>query len=245
MKEQNNTGFGSICVKNTNLPQSTKPHHLPICATSSFEFASVDEGIEIFTGEKRGHVYGRYGNPTIDAASQKIIDLESHNLDVRLGATMTSSGMSAIATLILGVLEAGDVILSQGNIYGGTIELLDKVVRRCGIQLILTDFKDLELVEQQLKENPSIKLLFIESPANPVLQCQDFTSLARLARNYGVKTAVDNTFATPYLQQPFNTALITSFTPQRNISTVMVQVWVDSFLGIHPLNLRKEEFGKP
>ena len=195
--------FGSLCVQEVGDNRTTKPHQLPIYATSSFDFQSVDEGIEIFTGQKSGHVYGRYGNPTIETVARKICMLETHNLRLEAHGIMTSSGMSAIATLLLSTLKSGDKILTQGNLYGGTTELLTKVLGPMGIETVMVNLKDLDLVESRLKADPAIQMIYFETPANPTLACVDIEALAELARKYNCFSTVDNTFCTPYLQQPF------------------------------------------
>ncbi|MBK7410674.1 MAG: aminotransferase class I/II-fold pyridoxal phosphate-dependent enzyme [Saprospirales bacterium] len=183
--------------------RTTDPHILPIYATSSFSFHSIDQGIDIFTGKEKGHVYGRYGNPTIEVVAEKIATMESHGLGIEAAGLMVSSGMAAISTMVLGLLQSGDKILTQGNLYGGTTELFTKIIGRFGVETLFTDLRDLEGVEQMLKANPSIKLLYFETPANPTMACVDMEALARLGKQYGVYTAADNTFCTPYLQQPF------------------------------------------
>ncbi|MCB0706169.1 MAG: aminotransferase class I/II-fold pyridoxal phosphate-dependent enzyme [Saprospiraceae bacterium] len=195
--------FDTICAKEVPDPRTTAPHILPIYATSAFAFDSIDQGIDIFTGKEKGHVYSRYGNPTIEAVAEKIGRLEAFGLDVDPGAILFSSGMSAISTLIMGLLKSGDTILSQGNLYGGTTELLTKIFQPLGIQTTMLDLRNLEAVEQQLKTDPSIRMLLFETPANPTLACVDMEALCGLAKKYGVYTFVDNTFSTPYLQQPF------------------------------------------
>ncbi|MBK6622348.1 MAG: aminotransferase class I/II-fold pyridoxal phosphate-dependent enzyme [Saprospirales bacterium] len=183
--------------------RTTDPHILPIYATSSFAFSSIDQGIDIFAGKEKGHVYGRYGNPTIEAVSDKIVAMESHGLDVEAAGLMVSSGMAAISTLVLGLLQSGDKILTQGNLYGGTTELFSKIIGRFGVETLFTDLRDLEKTEMILKANPAVKLLYFETPANPTLACVDMEALVGLARKYKVQTAADNTFCTPYLQRPF------------------------------------------
>ncbi len=195
--------FGSLCVHDPADPRTTKPHQLPIYATSSFEFESIDQGIAIFSGQAEGHVYGRYGNPTIEAVANKIAHLETHSLGMEAHAVMCSSGMSAIAVLMAAVLQANDKILTQGNLYGGTTELFLKTLSRLGIQTEMTNLKDLREVERLLHSDASIRMLYFETPANPTLACVDIAALAALARQYGRYSAIDNTFCTPYLQQPF------------------------------------------
>ncbi len=194
----------SLCVKEYKDQRSTRPHQLPIYATSSFEFDSMEEGIEIFTGKKSGHVYGRYGNPTIDTVSQKLADLEAYGTGLNAYGFLTSSGMSAISTIVLSLLKNGDTILTQGDLYGGTTEVFVKVIANSGIKTLFTDLTDLDATEQILLSNRTVKLLYLETPANPTMRCIDILQISRLAQKYGVYTCVDNTFCTPIIQQPLS-----------------------------------------
>ncbi len=195
--------FGSFCANEFKNNQTVRPHQLPIYATSSFEFETIEEGIDIFKGNKKGLVYGRYGNPTMETVARKIAAMETFDLDMTAKGIMTSSGMSAISTLFLSLLKSGDNVLTQGNLYGGTTELLKKVLAPCGIAPMFTDLQDLNQVEQLLRDNPAIRLLYFETPANPTMACVDIEQLCALAAKYNCLTAIDNTFCTPYLQQPF------------------------------------------
>lgn len=195
--------FDSLCVKEMPEKRTTDPHILPIYATSSFAFESIDQGIDIFTGKEKGHVYGRYGNPTIEVVADKIAAMEAHGLGIEAAGLMVSSGMAAISTLVLGLLKSGDKILTQGNLYGGTTELFTQIIARFGVEPLFTDLRDLEGVERILKAEPAVKLLYFETPANPTLACVDMEALADLGKKYSAYTAADNTFCTPYLQQPF------------------------------------------
>ncbi len=195
--------FDSFTARESPDPRTTAPHILPLYATSSYVFENINEGIEIFKNIESGHVYSRYANPTVDAVAQKIADLETWGLDWKATPVMTSSGMSAIATLLLGVLKTGDKVLSQANLYGGTTELLKAVFGQMGIETIFIDLKDLNAVENALKADPSIRMLYCETPANPTLACVDIAALAALAHQHEAWCAIDNTFATPFLQQPF------------------------------------------
>lgn len=197
-----NISFESICVHEPKDTKRNKPHILPIYASSSFEFESINEGIDIFTGEKEGYVYSRYANPTMDSVANKLAQLESFGIDKEAVAYLTSSGMSAISTLITGILDKGDKILTQANLYGGTTELINKIFTRFGIEPIFTNFKDLEKVESILNSDSSIKMVYLESPANPTLACVNLEKLAGLGKRYQAYTVIDNTFCTPYLQQP-------------------------------------------
>ena len=199
---KNKIAFASLCVHELKDNKTTRPHQLPIYATSSFEFENIDQGIDIFKGNTKGHVYTRYGNPTMETIAHKIALMEAYGLDIEAKGIMVSSGMSAISTLLMACLKKGDKVLTQGNLYGGTTELLLKIFQAFGIEAILTDLQDLTQVEALIKADPSIKLMYFETPANPTMACVDLEALANIAQKYGRKTAVDNTFCTPYLQQP-------------------------------------------
>ena len=193
----------SFVVKEPQDNRTTAPHVLPIYATSSFVFENIDQGVEIFKNIESGHVYSRYANPTVDTVARKIADLETLGLEMTAEAVLTSSGMSAISTLLLGLLRSGDAMLSQGNLYGGTTELLTAVLQPLGVETIFTDLRDLEGVERLLRTKPTIRLLYCETPANPTLACVDIAALSELAHRHGALVAIDNTFPTPLLQQPF------------------------------------------
>lgn len=199
-----NQRINTICVKDPQDPKTTKPHQLPIYATSSFEFNSIEEGIDIFKDPSKGHLYARFNNPTVDAVAQKIANLEAHNcLDVEAPwGIMTSSGMSAISTLVFATLQKGDKILTQGNLYGGTTELFLKVISKTGIDTVLVNLKDKVAVQKALESDPSIKMIYLETPSNPALDCIDLKMISSLSKKYNVISVVDNTFCTPMLQQP-------------------------------------------
>lgn len=193
----------SLCVKEIPENRTTDPHILPIYATSSFAFEDIQQGIDIFKNIETGHTYSRYANPTVDTVAQKIAELETHGLDMQASAVMTSSGMSAISTLMLGLLKTGDKVLTQGNIYGGTTELLLATLGQMGIETIFTDLGNHNQVAEVLRKEPNIRMVYCETPANPTLACIDIQVLAELAHQHDAICAIDNTFATPLLQQPF------------------------------------------
>lgn len=139
----------------------------------------------------------------MDTVAAKIAALETHGLDLEATAVMTSSGMSAISTLMLGVLKSGDKVLTQGNLYGGTTELLKGILGQFGVETVFCNLKDLNQVENLLQQDGHIKMLYCETPANPTLACVDIAALAKTAHQYGAYCAIDNTFPTPLLQQPF------------------------------------------
>lgn len=198
----NSISFQSMCVGSSPDTTTTKPHQLPIFATSSFVFDNAQDSIDIFTGQSTGHVYSRYANPTIDSVAAKIAALEGFDLEEEVFGLMTSSGMSAISGLILGLCKSGDKILTQGNLYGGTTELFAKLFQGLNIHPIFADLTNLDILKQALEENPDVKVIYLETPSNPTLACVDLTAIAEIAKSHGVTTIIDNTFCTPYLQRP-------------------------------------------
>lgn len=209
MKNNQQIGFGSSCIHSGFEMEQHHSHITPIYASSTYLFDSADHAVDLFTGKEKGFIYGRFGNPTIEQTENKIASLEAHGLQddqgnpLQLKAILHASGMAAIATLMMANLKEGEKIISHLSLYGGTQELIDKVLPGCGIETCLLDMKDLEAVEQLLQEDTKIKLMYLETPANPTLQCVDLEALTKLAKKYKIQVAVDNTFATPYLQQPF------------------------------------------
>ena len=111
--------------------------------------------------------------------------------------------MAAISTLMLANLKPGDKILTHYSLYGGTNELVTKVLPAFHINAVIADLRDLTMAEELIKADPAIKMLYLETPANPTIQCVDIEELCGLAKKYNCIVACDNTFATPYLQQPF------------------------------------------
>ncbi|MGA1543894.1 MAG: trans-sulfuration enzyme family protein [Saprospiraceae bacterium] len=197
-------GFGSQCIKMDKKPTYKTPaHQLPIYASSSFVFEHLQQGIDVFQGKETGYLYSRFGNPTIDSTSQKIADLEGFELGIHPEAIMVASGMAAIHILLSGTLQPGQKILTQPDLYGGTTELIDKIFKPLNILPIYQDLRKLDEVEQTLKSDPSIGLIYMETPANPTMTCIDLNAIAQLAEKYQIWTAVDNTFCTPFIQQPF------------------------------------------
>ena len=194
--------FGSLCVHDPAEMRTTKPNQLPIYPTSAFEMENIQQGIDIFKGNREGHIYGRYGNPTMETVAKKIAELEAFGLDMEVKGFLFSSGMAAISAVMMGSAKAGDKILTQDNLYGGTTTLLTKILQPLGIEPLFVNFDDLDHVEAIIKNDPKVQLIYLESPANPTLACIDLEKVAQIAQQYGKRTAIDNTFASPYLQQP-------------------------------------------
>ncbi|MEL6668005.1 MAG: aminotransferase class I/II-fold pyridoxal phosphate-dependent enzyme [Bacteroidota bacterium] len=191
----------SIAVRNPTVKQQNDPHQVPIIAASSFRFRSIQHGMAVFDGEEAGHIYSRFGNPTIDAAAQKIADLEGYDLGKPVFGLFFSSGMSAIATAITSVLAGPGKVLAAPDLYGGTVNLLQEMSNQ-GVAYIPADTRDLEAVDSALAHHPDIRIVYVETPSNPTLRMADLAALAERAHAVGAKLIVDNTFATPVLQQP-------------------------------------------
>ena len=203
------TGIGTIALHSAGHDNAEYAHLTPIYATSTFTFDTAQQGMDRFAGEDKTRIYSRWGNPTFTAAEKTIEALEAFGLydengePLKLKAILHASGQAAMTTLFLSNLKAGDAVLSHYSLYGGTYELFLKVIAEAGIETIIADLRDLNIVEDVIKKNPSIKLVHIETPANPTIQCVDIAEVTAIAKKHDLLVSVDNTFATPYLQQPF------------------------------------------
>ena len=183
--------FGSLCVHDPAEKRTTQPNQLPIYATSAFEFETLQQGIDIFKGKTEGYVYGRYGNPTMETVAEKIAKLEAHGLDIEAKGFLFSSGMAAISAVMMGSAKAGDKILTQDNLYGGTTTLLTKILQPLGIEPLFVNFDDLDHVEAIVKSDATIQLIYLESPANPTLACIDLEKVAHGKALSGVVVGTD------------------------------------------------------
>jgi methionine-gamma-lyase len=200
-------GFGSTAIHAGHETEENFAHLTPIYASSTFVYETAEQGMRRFKGEEKGYIYSRWGNPGMTEIENKIAALESfeikENENFQLKARVHASGMAAINTLMLGNLKSGDKIISHFSLYGGTQELMNKVLPALGIEAIIVDLRDLNKAEEVIKNDPKIKMMYLETPANPTIQCVDIEELTKIARQHHLIVAVDNTFATPYLQQPF------------------------------------------
>jgi len=197
------SGFGSAAVHAGHEQDPRYAHLVPIYASSTYVFDNAAQGMKRFSGEEEGYIYSRWGNPTSTEAEEKIAALETFKLDMEVKGILHASGMAAIATLMLSTLKAGDKILTHYSLYGGTEELVHLVLPGLGITAIIADLRRLEEVEDTIKTDPSIRMMYLETPANPTMQCVDIQELSSIAKRHNLIVACDNTFATPYLQQPF------------------------------------------
>lgn len=202
-------GFASAAMHAHKNAHPNSAHITPIYATSTFVFDDAQQGIDRFSGKDGGYIYSRWGNPTFSDAERVLEALESFGITdengehLELKAILHSSGQAAMTTMFMSCLAPGDSLLTHYSLYGGTHELMLKVLKQSGITTLFSSMQKADEVEQFLKQNSSIKMLHIETPANPTLQCVDIAMVTEIAKRYGCLVSVDNTFATPYLQRPF------------------------------------------
>ena len=197
------TGWSSIAVHGGHKEDPNYAHQVPIYASSTYVYDTAEQGMRRFSGEEEGFIYSRWGNPTIAEAEAKIAALETFGLNVNAKAILHASGMAAISTLMIAILKPGDKIITHFSLYGGTDELVTKILPTHGVEAIITDLRDLNKAKDILKSDTSIKMMYLETPANPTIQCVDLDELSKLAKQHNLIVAADNTFATPFLQQPF------------------------------------------
>jgi methionine-gamma-lyase len=201
-------GFSSVAVHGGHRQDPNYAHLTPIYATSTYVFDTAEQGMRRFSGKEDGYIYSRWGNPTFTEAEDKIAALETYGINkngspLNVKGILHASGMAAITTMLLSNLKTGQKILTHYSLYAGTNDLCHQILPELGIEAIIMDLRDLEKTEDVLKKDKGISLVYLETPANPTLQCVDIEALTQLAKKYGKKVGVDNTFATPYLQQPF------------------------------------------
>lgn len=203
------TGISSVAMHASGQENADYAHLTPIYATSTFTFDSAQQGSDRFAGADKTRIYSRWGNPTFTVAEETIAALETFGIQnedgsqLEVKALLHASGQAAMSTLFLSTLQAGDAVLSHYSLYGGTHEILNKLLADTGVKATIIDMRNLELVEDAFKKDAKIKLVHIETPANPTIQCVDIDEVTKIAKRYHKLVSVDNTFATPYLQQPF------------------------------------------
>jgi methionine-gamma-lyase len=167
----------------------------PIHQTSTFRAGSAADFAAMATQPRHPRYYTRYGNPTLERAETIIAQLEGAE-----AALVTGSGMGAITTTILALVQSGDHIVAQRNHYMGTTKLLTEILPRFGVTATLVDQTDVAAFAAALR--PETKLLLVETPSNPTMQLTDLQAIADLARPRNILTFCDNTFASPYNQRP-------------------------------------------
>jgi len=193
--EYDNLGFGTRAVRSGHRRSPEGEQSEPIYLTSSFVFADAAEAAARFAEEVPGNIYSRFTNPTVRVFEERLAALEGGERCIG-----TASGMAAILSTCMALLKAGDHIVSSRSLFGSTVSLFEKYLSRFGITTTFVDPCDLEAWQQALR--PETRLLFFETPSNPLTELIDIAVLAGLAHDHGALLAVDNCFCTPALQRP-------------------------------------------
>jgi methionine-gamma-lyase len=193
----NHSEFDTLLIHGGEIKDNFRAAAVPIYQSSTFAFESAEHGAQCFAGESDGYIYTRIGNPTIDALERQIALLENG-----YRAIAVSSGMAAVNIIYQGILGGGDHIVSTEAVYGPSRAILENHYPKYGVESTFVDTTNLEKIEAAFR--PNTKLLFIETPANPTMDIADIKACAEIAHRHGALLAVDNTFCSPYLQQPLN-----------------------------------------
>ncbi len=170
-------------------------HAEPIYLTSSFVYENAAEAAAKFSGQEPGNIYSRFTNPTVAMFEKRLAALEGAER-----AVATSSGMAAIMAVAMAYLKAGDHVICSRAVFGSILSLFEKYVIKFGVDVTFVDLGDLDAWKQAIR--PNTRLLFIETPSNPLAQVGDLQAIADIAHAHGALFAVDNTFCTPVLQRP-------------------------------------------
>ena len=185
----------TLALRTGQLRTGEGAHSEPIFATSSYVFDSAAQAAARFSGEEPGNIYSRFTNPTVQAFEQRLAALEGAERCVA-----TASGMAAILSTVMALLQAGDEVVCSRSVFGTTNVLFEKYLQRFGVH---TRFVPLTAMEQwQQAITSKTRLLFLETPSNPLCEVVDITAMAELAHSHGALLVVDNCFCTPALQQP-------------------------------------------
>ncbi|MBE0509277.1 MAG: O-succinylhomoserine sulfhydrylase [Chromatiales bacterium] len=188
-------GFDTLAVRAGQVRTSEGEQSEPIFPTSSFTFESAAQAAARFGGTEPGNIYSRFTNPTVRTFEQRLAALEGGE-----SCVATSSGMAAILATCMGLLKAGDHIVSSRAIFGTTTVLFNNFMAKFGVEISYVDQTDYSGWEQAIR--PNTRFLFLETPSNPLTEVADIPRLAELAHAHGALLVVDNCFCTPALQQP-------------------------------------------
>ena len=193
--ELNEAGFDTLAVRAGQYRSFEAEHSEAIFTTSSYVFRNAAEAAAGFSGEREGNVYSRYTNPTVRTFEERLAALEGAEKCVA-----TASGMSAILATVMSLCTVGDQILVSRSIFGASVSLFDKYCTRFGIEITYVQIDD--LAAWQAACTAQTKLLFVESPSNPLAELADIRALSEIAHAANALLVVDNCFCTPVLQKP-------------------------------------------
>ena len=187
--------FDTLAVRAGQERSQFNEHSEALYLTSSFVFENAAQAAARFSGAEEGYVYGRFSNPTVDMFQRRLAALEGAEACIA-----TASGMSALLSTVMALLSSGDHIVSSQSVFGATVNLFSTIFARFGIETTYVMASDIEAYKNAIR--PNTKLIFIETPSNPLMDVVDIAALAQVARSAKVRLAVDNCFCTPALQQP-------------------------------------------
>ena len=187
--------FSTLAVRAGQERSQFNEHSEALYLTSSFVFENAAQAAARFSGEEEGYVYGRFTNPTVTMLQRRLAALEGAEACIA-----TSSGMSAILSTVMALMKAGEHIVSSRSIFGATQQLFGNILARFGIETTYVAAGDIEGYRRELR--PNTRLVFIETPSNPLMDIVDIASLSEVTREAGVLLVVDNCFCTPALQLP-------------------------------------------
>ncbi|WP_372741322.1 O-succinylhomoserine sulfhydrylase [Neptunomonas sp.] len=189
-------GLSTLAIRAGQTRTAEGEHSDAIFPTSSFVYSSAREAAARFSGDEEGNIYSRFTNPTVHAFEKRMAALEGAER-----AVATSSGMAAILSIGLALLQQGDHVVCSRSVFGSTISLFEKYLSRAGISTTFVDPKDLHAWEAAIQANT--RLLFLETPSNPLGELTDIKAVAAIAHKHDAWLAVDNCFLTPVFQRPF------------------------------------------
>lgn len=190
-------GFNSKLIHSGALHDEKMSAVSPIYQTSTFSFKSADHGAACFSGEDEGYIYTRIANPNLRELEIAVADLENG-----FDAIATSSGMAAVNIVYLGLLSAGDHMVSHNAVYGPSRGVMETLYPKFKVESTYVDATNPDNVRKAIK--PNTKVLYVETPANPTIGITDLVEMASIAKEFGLKLVVDNTFCSPYLQKPLD-----------------------------------------
>ena len=167
----------------------------PLYQTSTYSFANAEQGEARFAGEQDGNIYSRLGNPTVRVLEQRMAEIEGGG-----GALAFGSGMAAVSAILVHLTKAGDHLLCSRGIYGCTFGLLEIMEEKYGITHSLIAMTTKEQIEQAIR--PETKVIYVETPINPTMELVNLRAVEAAAKKHGLRVVVDNTFSSPYLQNP-------------------------------------------
>jgi O-succinylhomoserine sulfhydrylase len=194
-QESDQFNFDTLAIRAGQQRTGEAEQSEPIFPTSSYVFDSAAEAAARFAGDEPGNIYSRFTNPTVRTFEQRLAALEGGEHCVA-----TSSGMSAILSTFMALLQSGDHIVSSRAIFGTTSVLLNNYLAKFGVETTFVDLVDMNAWRAAFK--PNTRLLFLETPSNPLTEVADIRALAELAHQHGALLVVDNCFCTPALQRP-------------------------------------------